>query len=446
VALRPETATGGKLTADQIEANFADLAPLLEPHQAKTEADRCLYCFDAPCIEACPTSIDVPTFIHQIRSGNLRGSAETILSANIFGGACGRACPTEVLCEQACVMNKRGEEPIRIGALQRHAVEHLIDAGGPHPFQRAAPTGKRIAVVGAGPAGLSFAHRAAMLGHGVTVFEARPKPGGLNEYGLAAYKMANDFAAREVAFVLDIGGVTVEYGKPLGVNLSLDELREAFDAVFLGVGLGGSRRLGIPGEELDGVFDALDFIASLRQSRSKAGVPVGRKVVVIGGGNTAVDAAVQAKRLGAERVVLAYRRGESEMSATPWERDLARLNGVEIRLWAAPVSMEGEGRVEAVAFAESRLVDGRLALTGDSFTIEADMVLKAIGQTLRPEGLGGLKVAGGKIEIDGAYRTSLDGVFAGGDCVASGEDLTVRSVEDGKRAAVACDLWLKGAD
>jgi glutamate synthase (NADPH/NADH) small chain len=445
VALRPETAAGGGLTADQIEANFADLAPLLEPHQAKTEADRCLYCFDAPCIEACPTSIDVPTFIHQIRSGNLKGSAETILSANIFGGACGRACPTEVLCENACVMNKRGEEPIRIGALQRYAVETLIDQGGPHPFARAAPTGKRLAVVGAGPAGLSFAHRAALLGHTVTVFEARPKSGGLNEYGLAAYKMGGDFAAREAAFVLDVGGVTVEHGKALGRDLSLAELREGFDAVFLGVGLGGSRRLGVLGEELEGVYDALDFIAALRQAKVKSALPIGRSVVVIGGGNTAVDAAIQAKRLGAERVVLAYRRGEAEMSATAWERDLARLNGVEVRLWAAPVAIQGQASVRAVSFGETRLEGGKLELTGEGFEIEADMVLKAIGQTLRAEALDGLAVTGGKIDIDGAYRTSLPGVFAGGDCVATGEDLTVRSVEDGKQAAIACDQWLKGA-
>jgi glutamate synthase (NADPH/NADH) small chain len=446
LALRPETATGGGLTADQIEANFADLAPLLEPHQAKTEADRCLYCYDAPCIEACPTGIDVPTFIHQIRSGNLRGSAETILSANIFGGACGRACPTEVLCEQACVMNKKGEEPIRIGALQRHAVEKLIDQGGPHPFHRAPPTGKRLAVVGAGPAGLSFAHRAALLGHTVVVYEAKPKPGGLNEYGLAAYKMAGDFAARETAFVLDVGGVTVEYGKALGRELTLTELRNHHDAVFLGVGLGGSRRLDIPGEALDGMIDALDFIAGLRQARSKAGLPIGRSVVVIGGGNTAVDAAIQAKRLGAERVVMAYRRGEAEMSATAWERDLARLNGVEIRLWAVPTAIEGEERVQGVSFAESRIVDGKLQLTGETFIIEADMVLRAIGQLLSPAGLDGLNVTAGKIDIDEAYRTTLPGVFAGGDCVATGEDLTVRSVEDGKQAAIACDLWLKGAD
>ena len=446
MALRPETATGGGLTADQIEANFADLAPLLEPHQAKVEADRCLYCYDAPCIEACPTGIDVPTFIHQIRSGNLRGSAETILDANIFGGACGRACPTEVLCESACVMNKRGEEPIHIGALQRHAVEALIDKGGPHPFHRAAPTGKRLAVVGAGPAGLSFAHRAALLGHTVTVYEARPKPGGLNEYGLAAYKMSGDFAARETAFVLDVGGITMEHGKALGREITLTELRNNHDAVFLGIGLGGSRKLDIPGESLDGMIDALDFIAGLRQAKAKSGLPIGRSVVVIGGGNTAVDAAVQAKRLGAERVVLAYRRGEAEMSATAWERDLARLNGVEIKLWSMPMAIMGQDRVEAVQFAESRLIDGKLTLTGESYTVEADMVLRAIGQLLAPAGLDGLTVTAGKIDIDSAFSTAIPGVFAGGDCVATGEDLTVRSVEDGKQAAIACDLWLKGAN
>ena len=251
---------GAPLSAQEIEANFADLHPLLTPAQAAVEAARCLYCYDAPCVKACPTAIDIPGFIHRIRSGNLEGSARTILSANIMGGTCGRACPTEVLCEEVCVMHARGEEAIKIGALQRHAVEHLIEQGGEHPFLRAAPSGKTLGVVGAGPAGLSFAHRAAMLGHQVVVYEAKPKPGGLNEYGLAAYKMADDFAQREVDFLLGIGGIAVEYGNALGCDLSLDDLSNSHGAIFLGLGTSAVNAPSLPGGDLPGVEYALTFI------------------------------------------------------------------------------------------------------------------------------------------------------------------------------------------
>ncbi|MBS0298024.1 MAG: NAD(P)-dependent oxidoreductase [Proteobacteria bacterium] len=439
MALRPAESVGGFLTREQIERNFADLHPPLGCAQAEIEAERCLYCYDAPCIVACPTSIDIPTFIRQIRTQNLQGSAETILDSNILGGTCGRACPTEVLCEGACVLNARGEEPVKIGALQRHAVETLMAEANGHPFTRAPSTGKRFAVVGAGPAGLAFAHRAALLGHLVTIYEAKPKPGGLNEYGLAAYKMAEDFAQKEVEFVLGVGGISIEYGVALGHDMSLEQLRADHDAVFLGLGLGGVRRLGVPGEELRGVVDAIAFIEAVRQAADKSTLPVGREVVVIGGGNTAIDAAVQAKRLGARNVTLAYRRGEAQMGATEWERDLARLNGVAIRLWAAPVAVEGDGRVERVVFETTELVDGKLRGTGEMVAIPADMVLKAIGQVLIPPGIEALAFNGDKLAVDADYQTSLPGVFAGGDCIATGEDLTVQAVEDGKRAAHAVD-------
>ncbi len=447
MALRSVQA-GAVPTAAEIEANFADLHEPLNTVQATIEAERCLYCYDAPCIQACPTSIDIPTFIHQIRTKNLKGSALTILDSNILGGTCGRACPTEVLCEQSCVMHKRGEEPIKIGALQRHAVDHLIDqteAGAPHPFTRAPSTGKTLAVVGAGPAGLAFAHRAALLGHEVTIYEARPKPGGLNEYGLAAYKMADDFARREVEFVLGVGGISIEYGKILGGNLSMHQLRADHDAVFLGLGLSTSKKLDIPGEDIPGVFDALDFIAAVRQAEDRSRLPVGREVIVIGGGNTAIDAAVQARRLGVPNVTLVYRRGEAEMGATDFERDLARLNGVNIRLWASPVAIEGGEMVSGVVFQDVRLLRGQLMPEGEPFVLRADMVLKAIGQKFDPAAVMGLEMHGSKLKIGEDYSTSLAGVFAGGDCVDAGEDLTVRAVEDGKRAAHACDRYLKGA-
>jgi glutamate synthase (NADPH/NADH) small chain len=445
MALKPATADDGVLSRAQVEENFADLTPLLGTVQARVEADRCLYCWEAPCIQACPTSIDIPTFIRQIRTENLKGSAETILSANILGGTCGRACPTEVLCEQSCVLNRRGEEPVRIGALQRHAVETLMDAGGAHPFTRASATGMRLAVVGAGPAGLAFAHRAALLGHAVTIFEAKPKPGGLNEYGLAAYKMADDFARREVEFVLGVGGVEIEYGRALGGDLPLEGLRRDFDAVFVGVGLGEPNRPALPGEDLTGVRDAIAFIEEVRQAPDKSKLDPGRDVVVIGGGNTAIDAAVQSKRLGARSVTLVYRRGEAQMGATAWEQDLARLNGVDIRLWSQPLRFEGDGgKVVCAVFGTVRPDGARLAPTGDEFALEADRVLLAVGQSMRPAGLDGLTIERGKIKVDSEFQTSLPGVFAGGDCIATGEDLTVQAVEDGKRAAHACDQWLKG--
>ncbi|MDP1696927.1 MAG: NAD(P)-dependent oxidoreductase [Xanthomonadaceae bacterium] len=439
-----ETGDGNRPSAAQIADNFSDLHPPLGAAKSDVEANRCLYCYDAPCVRACPTGIDIPRFIHQIRTGNLDGSARTILSANILGGTCARACPTEVLCEQACVLNAGEDAPIAIGALQRHAVDHLLAKGGAHPFARAADSGKHVAVVGAGPAGLAFAHRAAMLGHAVTVFDAKPKPGGLNEYGLAAYKMTDDFAQREVEFLLGIGGIQMRYGQRLGEQLQLAQLRAEFDAVFLATGLGGSNALGVPGEDLPGVRDAIDFIEELRQAPDKSQLAIGDEVVVIGGGNTAIDAAVQARRLGARRVTLAYRRGGEQMGATAWEQDLARSNGVIIELWAKPVALEGEGHVAAVVFERTQMRDGKLVGNGDTFRVAADRVFKAIGQHLLTDALAGLNMVHGKINVDAQLRSSLDGVYAGGDCIVSGLDLTVQAVEDGKRAAINADAWLRG--
>jgi dihydropyrimidine dehydrogenase (NAD+) subunit PreT len=443
MGMRPHLTNGTGLAPAQIEENFTDLTPALSATQARDYASQCLYCYDAPCIKACPTGIDVPTFIHQIRSGNLKGSADTILSANIMGGTCGRACPTEILCEQACVLNAKDEEPVKIGLLQRYAVEARMAAGGDHPFVRTASSGKTLAVVGAGPAGLSFAHRAAMLGHAVTVFDAKPKPGGLNEYGLAAYKMANDFAQKEIDFLLGIGGITIAYEKALGRDVTLDALGKQFDAVFLGLGTGAVNGLTIPGSDLPGVENAITFIEILRQAKDKSVLKVPANVVVIGGGNTAIDAAVQAKRLGAANVTLVYRRGEADMSATDWEQDLARINDVVVKLWAMPVRFEGDGHVVSAVFEKTVLVNGKLAGTGETFTIPADLVLKAIGQQLEP--LDGVKIEKGKIAVDGNFQTSLPGVFAGGDCITSGIDLTVQAVEDGKRAALAVDAYLRSA-
>jgi dihydropyrimidine dehydrogenase (NAD+) subunit PreT len=436
----------GRLDGASLKANFGDLHPPLSFHEAHVEADRCYFCFDAPCQQACPTSIDIALFIRQIAADNALGAARTILEANIMGGMCARVCPTETLCEEACVREHAEGKPVRIGLLQRHAVDAQM-ATGKQPFTRAAPTGKRVAIVGAGPAGLACAHALAVAGHEAIIFEAREKPAGLNEYGIAAYKTPNDFAAKEAAFILSIGGIEVKYGVALGRDFTLDELRRDFDAVFLGVGLGGVNKLGLTGDEaLVNVVDAVDWIAELRQAPDLSQLPVGRRVVVIGGGMTAVDAAVQSKRLGAEIVTMVYRRGVDDMKASGYERELAQTNGVAIRPWAKPVRLEAhDGAVSAVVFERTRLENGGLAGTGEAFRIDADVVFAAIGQKGRPEDFGAEtpELRDGKLVVDGQRRTSLNGVWAGGDCVAGGLDLTVSAVEDGKRAAHSIDAVLR---
>ena len=435
---------GRPLTTEDLNLNFQDLHKPLNQQQALAESDRCLFCYDAPCIQACPTSIDIPTFIYQIRSDDLLGSAETILSQNIMGGTCARVCPTEVLCEQVCVLNTSNEQPVEIGLLQRHAVDHLINNTNKRPFTRAQTTGKHIAIVGAGPAGLSCAHRLAVLGHDVSIYEAKAKSGGLNEYGLAAYKMVDDCAQKEVDFILNIGGITVKHEKTLGINLSLQQLSTDYDAVFIGIGLSQTYSLGLDNENIKGVSDAVDFIEELRQSKDKSQVNIGNNVVVIGAGNTAIDAAVQAKKLGAENVTLVYRRGEQHMSATSYEVDLARKNGVVIKLWSAPIKIKGKNKVRSIKFAKTQLKDGKLVTTKEHYKIKTDCILKAIGQQLNSSILAGVNTSKGKITIDDNYQTSQRGVYAGGDAIQSGEDLTVQAVEDGKQAAIAIDQALRG--
>ncbi|WP_282118674.1 NAD(P)-dependent oxidoreductase [Ruegeria atlantica] len=424
----------GRLSSDELTSNFTDLHPPLAPHEAAVAADRCYFCYDAPCVTACPTDIDIPLFMRQIQAGQPEAAGETILAQNILGGMCARVCPTETLCEEICVRETAEGSPVEIGRLQRYATDSVM-VGGSHPFQRAAPTGKTVAVIGAGPAGLACAHRLAMFGHDVVIHESRPKPGGLNEYGIAAYKSTNDFAQTEVDWLLKIGGISIETGSVLGEGISLKGLAENYDAVFLSIGLAGVNALRADGVEKDGVRFAVDFISDVRQASDLVDLPVGRNVVVIGGGMTAVDAAVKSKLLGAEHVTIAYRRGRDAMGASRYEQDLAASHGVKIMTNVQPVAIHGNGAAVEIELEYTASHDGQLTGTGEMIRLPADQVLKAIGQKLdgAPEGL---KLDGNKIAVSGAGRTSMAGVWAGGDCAAGGEDLTVTAVAEGRDAAM----------
>lgn len=431
----------GRLSHEELEQNFADAHPPLTSKEALIEANRCHFCFDAPCVHACPTAIDIPNFIRKIATGNTKGAARDILSQNIMGGICARVCPTEVLCEGRCVRDAQESRPVLIGALQRYATDWAMERDVQF-FERAEETGKRVAVVGGGPAGFSCAHRLARYGHQVVIFEGAAKPGGLNEYGIAAYKVVEDFAQREVEYLMQIGGIEVRCHQRLGNQVQLHDLQREFDAVFLGVGLAGVNALRLPDESLGGVHNAVDYIAELRQAKDLSALTMGRRVVVIGGGNTAIDIAVQSKKLGAEDVTMVYRRGLPQMTATWKEREFAQVNGVKVKEWMKPVRLHSEqGQVSRIEFEYTRIGSaGDLEGTGETTSLPADIVFKAIGQHF---------VAGednteqvfemdrGKLAVDANGETSIAGVWAGGDCVWSGEDLTVQAVDDGQKAAEA---------
>ena len=429
-----------RLADAELQQNFADLHPPLNAHEAAVAADRCYFCHDAPCVTACPTSIDIPLFIRQIQTGTPKAAGQTIFDQNILGGMCARVCPTETLCEEVCVREVAEGKPVDIGRLQRFATDNVMSTGS-HPYVRAAPTGKKIAVLGAGPAGLACAHRLALKGHAVAVFDPRAKAGGLNEFGIAAYKTVGGFASAEVAWLLQIGGIEVEYGRALGDGLSLDDLSANYDAVFLGIGMSGVNTLRAAGEDKENVADAVSFIAELRQADDLSALKVGRNVVVIGGGMTAVDAAVQSKLLGAENVTMVYRRGREGMSASTFEQELATSKGVRIIYHAQPVAVHGNGAATEVEFEYTVQTAGKLSGTGETFRLAADQVYKAIGQKV--DGApGALKIEGGKIAVTGNGQTSLPGVWAGGDCAAGGDDLTVTAVAEGRDAAEDIHLEL----
>jgi dihydropyrimidine dehydrogenase (NAD+) subunit PreT len=435
--------SGKRLSKADYAANFADLHPPLSEHEALVESDRCYFCHDAPCMKACSTSIDIPMFIREIQAGHPKSAAKTIFDQNILGGMCARVCPTETLCEEVCVRQTAEDKPVKIGQLQRYATDKAM-ADGTHPYVRATSTGRKIAVVGAGPAGLACAHRLAMHGHAVTIFEARKKSGGLNEFGIAAYKAVDDFAQAEVEFVLAIGGIEVKHGMALGKKLKLTKLQEDFDAVFLGLGLQGVNALGAKDEDAPGIEDAVDYIADLRQAKDVSRLSVGRRVLVIGGGMTAIDVAVQSKLLGAEDVTILYRRGPSQMKASAYEQELAQTRGVKIKHWVSPKKvLVKNGNATGLRCEYMHEVKGKLAGTGEILDFPADMIFKAIGQTYVDVLGGALALHGGRIKVDGELRTSVPGIWAGGDCVAGGQDLTVASVDDGRRAAQSINAFLK---
>jgi dihydropyrimidine dehydrogenase (NAD+) subunit PreT len=405
------------LSDDQLERNFAEIAPALTADAALLEANTCLFCYDAPCTIACPTHIDVPAFIKKIASGNLRGAARVILDANPFGHSCARACPVEVLCEGACVLNARDEQPIRIALLQRHATDYVLERH-VRLFEPGPPNGKKVAIVGAGPAGLSCARDLRRRGYAVTVFEAKDKPGGLNTYGIAEYKMTPAVSLAEVQDILDLG-VELQLGVAIGRDVSFDQLLADYDAVFIAIGLGRTKALGIPGEDQNGVVDALTFIEQLK-TRPYRETRVGRRVVVVGAGNTAIDAVTQAKRLGADWATIVYRRGAADMSSFDYEQELARNDGCEFRFHCRPTRVLGNGQVTGLEVETPQGTE----------VIPCDMVITALGQ----EALGGFELP-----------TDNPKVFTGGDFANGGAEI-VNAAAEGVRAAKEIDERLTVGD
>ena len=442
--------TNNKLSSDQYERNFADIHPPFENKEAAlVEANRCIFCYDAPCTKSCPTGINVPKFIKQITTDNIKGSAHTIFVSNIFGGGCSRVCPVEKLCEGACVYNLMHEEPIAIAKLQRYATEDAIEDKW-KIFERKPSIGKKVAVVGAGPAGLSCAHVLSREGIDVTVYEKESKGGGLMTYGIAAYKVTPEFCHDEVDFITSLGGIEIKYNHELGKNISIGQLQQQYDAVFLGLGVGLANQLNIPGEDLQGVADAIDFIYRLRD-KGYPNVAVGDKVVVIGMGMTAIDAATQAKRLGAKEVTMVYRRTEAEKACTQKELDIARLDGCKIVWLAAPKEVVGsDEKVTSIICDVMKLgapdFSGRAAPepTGETITIEADMIIKATGQKPFEDLINQYEIENrkGKVLLKENHVTNLSKVFAGGDCVNGGKEV-VDAVQAGKEAAASIIQYLK---
>lgn len=440
-----------RLTETQYQQNFADIHPPFETKDAAlVEANRCLFCYDAPCTKLCPTSINIPKFIKQITTENIKGSAHTIFQSNIMGAGCSKVCPVEKLCEGACVYNNMDETPINIAKLQRYSTEIAMKNNW-QLFQRKPSTGKKVAIVGAGPAGLSCAHVLSREGVDVTIYEKEEKGGGLMTYGIAAYKVTPQFCEDEVNYILGIGGIEVKYKQELGKNISLEELQQNYDAVYLAIGVGLANKLHIPGEDLEGVEDAIEFIYHLRD-KGFSSIKVGDKVAVIGMGMTAIDAATQAKRLGANEVTMVYRRTEAEKNCTQHELDIARLDGCATLWLAAPKEIVGEsGKVKALVCDVMKLGEpdakGKPApiATGETITLDVDMVIKATGQNPYLSLVSGYGIDNtkGKININNS-ATNVSKVFAGGDCVNGGKEV-VDAVQAGKDGASAIMQFILNA-
>lgn len=436
--------------AETRQVNFTEAVPALGPNEAVDEANRCLYCFDAPCIKACPTHIDIPVFIKGIATGHLKGAARTILEANILGATCARVCPTEVLCEGACVVGKE-QRPVSIGRLQRHATDWIAERG-ERLFSPGPENGRKVAVVGGGPAGLACAFELRLKGYDVTIYEAKAKAGGLDTFGIVSYRLPQDVSLWEVDEVLHMG-VHLKTNTRVGRDVSVEQLLSSYDAVFLGVGLGTGVQLGIPGENLPEVYDALDFIERTKTS-DPATVPVGRYVAIVGAGNTAVDAATCAKRLGADEVMVLYRRTAKEMTAYDYEYEFAKSEGILYHFLNQPVRIVGKDHVEGIECVRMELGEpdakGRrrpIPVPGSEHIYPVDMVIKAIGQN-QPEATWetfGLAHDHGRLQVNReTFQTSNERIFAAGDCIAFGGDevTVVATVEAGKQAARSMDAYL----
>jgi glutamate synthase (NADPH/NADH) small chain len=439
------------LTIEQITENFREIEPALTQAEALFEANRCLYCYDAPCTQACPTHINVPSFIKKIASGNLMGSARVILDANPIGSTCSRVCPVAVLCEGACVENTLMKQPIQIARLQRYAMDHVISKQ-LSVFKAGEPNGKFVGIIGSGPAGLSCATYLARLGYAVTIYERREKAGGLDTYGMAEYKMTQQHSADEVAMIERLG-VQFRLGCEVGREVSFADLEAAHDAIFIGVGLGATNKLGIPGEDMPGVYDALEFIERVK-TREWSSVPLGRTVAVIGAGNTAIDAVTQAKRIGAEKVMLIYRRTQREMSAYEYEYELAKQDAIEFYWQTAPLEILANGdssRVAGLRCARTAMSDGALInIAGSEFDLPVEMVIKATGQQKQRSFFAtipgiNLDVAGRVIVNAATMQTDNPKYFAGGDCVNGGAE-AVDAAQHGKHAAMGIHKALIGED
>ncbi len=438
-----------RLSEEQYGKNFSDIHPPFDTSNAAlVEANRCLFCYDAPCTKSCPTGINVPKFIKQITTGDLKGSAHTIFNSNIMGAGCSKVCPVEKLCEGACVFNLMEEEAIPIAKLQRYATENALQKNW-QLFTRAAPTGKKVAIIGAGPAGLSCAHMLSRQGVDATIFEKESRGGGLMTYGIAAYKVTPQFCEDEVNYITGIGGIDIRYNQELGKNITLADLQKQYDAVYIGIGVGQARRLDIPGEDLQGVEDAISFIYHLR-NHPYAATAVGDKVAVIGMGMTAIDAATQARRLGASEVTLIYRRTEAEKPCTDVELDIAKLDGCKIIWLAAPKEIIGNnGKCAQLVCSVMQLgapdESGRRSpvATGETFVLEVDMIIKAAGQLPFEKLVSDSQLSNqhGKLQVKDKAITNLPGVFAGGDAVNGGKEV-VDAVQAGKDGAAAILKYL----